>query len=92
MFGNGFVEIIWVGVSYDEAFHAAICNCRLDNMLFIYPFDDLKMMEGLGTIGLDIFEEMQVLIDFIFVPTGGGFNVLFFLASFGYVFHFSPLI
>ena len=46
------------------------------------------MMEGQGTVGLDIFEEMQVLIDFIFVPTGGGFNVLFSLALSGIFFTF----
>lgn len=72
MFGNKFVEIILVGDSFDEAFNEAIADSRLNNMVFIYPFDDLKIIEGQGTIGLEIFEKMQAPIDYIFVPIGGG--------------------
>jgi threonine dehydratase len=40
-------------------------------MTFIPPFDDYKIIEGQGTVGLEILEE-QPQIDYLFMPVGGG--------------------
>jgi threonine dehydratase len=40
-------------------------------MTFIPPFDDLHIIEGQGTVGVEILED-QPQVDFIFLPVGGG--------------------
>ncbi len=42
-----------------------------NKMIFIPPFDDYRIIEGQGTVGVEILED-QSDIDFIFVPVGGG--------------------
>jgi threonine dehydratase len=40
-------------------------------MTFIPPFDDPRIVEGQGTVAVEILEELDG-IDYIFVPVGGG--------------------
>ena len=40
-------------------------------MTFIPPFDDYRIIEGQGTVGVEILED-QSDIDYLFVPVGGG--------------------
>src|SRR5690606_10385825 len=42
-----------------------------NNMVFIPPFDHLKVIEGQGTVGKEILDEIEN-IDYIFIPIGGG--------------------
>ena len=42
-----------------------------NQMKFIHPFDDLKIIEGQGTVALEILNELPE-IDYVFVPVGGG--------------------
>ena len=39
---------------------------------FVHPFDDEKIIEGQATVGLEILEQSNENIDFVFVPVGGG--------------------
>ena len=39
---------------------------------FIHPFDDEKVIEGQATVGLEILEQTNAPIDYVFVPVGGG--------------------
>jgi threonine dehydratase len=41
------------------------------NMVFVPPFDDLRIIEGQGTVAVEILEEKND-IDYLFVPVGGG--------------------
>ncbi len=72
MFGNGFVEIILVGDTFDQANTAAIEACEKNNLVFIPPFNDPKIIEGQATVGLEILNEVKEHIDYVFVPIGGG--------------------
>lgn len=72
MFGNGFVEIILEGDSYDESYKAALDECNRMNRSFIHPFNDEKVIEGQGTVGLEILEQASSSIDYLFLPIGGG--------------------
>lgn len=72
MFGKDFVEVMMIGDSFDEANQNAQKYCKRKNMAFIPPFDDIKVIEGQATIGLEIMEDMKAPIDYIFVPIGGG--------------------
>ena len=42
-----------------------------NNMIFIPPFDDLQIIEGQATVGVEILEDLSD-IDYLFVPVGGG--------------------
>ncbi|MBT6439902.1 MAG: threonine ammonia-lyase IlvA [Flavobacteriales bacterium] len=72
MFGEEFVEIKLVGDTFDDAQVAAKLYCVENEMTFIPPFDDAKVIEGQGTIALEILEQTSKSIDYLFVPVGGG--------------------
>jgi threonine dehydratase len=40
-------------------------------MTYIPPFEDLRIIEGQGTVAVEILEDLQG-IDYLFVPVGGG--------------------
>ncbi len=71
MFGEDFIEIKLVGDTYDDCAIAAKKFTEEHNMVFIPPFDDFRIIEGQGTVGVEILED-QSDIDYLFVPVGGG--------------------
>lgn len=71
MFGENFIEIKLVGDTYDECEVAAKRYTEEHRMAFIPPFDDCKIIEGQGTVGVEIQEELSK-VDYLFVPVGGG--------------------
>lgn len=73
MFGNGNIEIVLVGDTFDECAKAAKEYTQEHGMTFIPPFDDKRIIEGQGTIGIEILEEMAgEKVDYVFIPIGGG--------------------
>ncbi len=72
MFGNGNIEIILKGDTFDDSNRIAIEYAKNENKLFVPPFDDPYVIEGQGTIGLEIIEACKEKPDYIFVPIGGG--------------------
>lgn len=70
-FGDNFIEIKLVGDTYDECAIAAQKFCELNRLTYIHPFDHHKIIEGQGTIGIEILED-QPDIDYLFIPVGGG--------------------
>jgi len=71
MFGEGFVEIKLTGDNFDDCAAAAKEFTVEKGMIFIPPFDDHRIIEGQGTVGLEILED-QSQVDYLFVPVGGG--------------------
>jgi threonine dehydratase len=71
MFGEGNVEIRLVGDTYDDCELAARTFVKETGMVFVPPFEDYRIIEGQGTVGLEILEDLPD-IDFLFVPVGGG--------------------
>lgn len=72
MFGKEFVEVILTGDTFDDSFAAASAFSEKNNVAFIHPFDDEKVIEGQGTIGLEILEDSDKKIDYLILPIGGG--------------------
>lgn len=72
MFGQNSIEIKLTGDTFDETGRAAKRFCQENNHLYIPPFDDIEIIEGQATIGLEILEKYQQQIDYIFIPIGGG--------------------
>lgn len=81
MFGNGYVEIILTGDTFDDAQQKAMEACRSECKTFIHPFDDEKVIEGQATVALEILNQTQD-IDYLFVPIGGGGLISGMLAVF----------
>lgn len=71
MFGEGFVEVKLVGDTFDDCANAAKEYTIEHQMTFIPPFDDLRIIEGQATVGVEILED-QSDIDYLFMPVGGG--------------------
>ncbi|MBN8674744.1 MAG: threonine ammonia-lyase [Chitinophagales bacterium] len=71
MFGEDFIEVILVGDTFDDCAVAAKKYTEENQMTFIPPFDDLRIIEGQGTVAMEILED-QSAIDYLFVPVGGG--------------------
>ncbi|MFT3739359.1 MAG: threonine ammonia-lyase [Breznakibacter sp.] len=72
MFGREMVEVVLTGDTYDEAYSAAKKDCDEHHSVFIHPFDDLHVIAGQGTVGLEILREVNQRIDYVFIPIGGG--------------------
>ena len=71
MFGEGFVEVKLIGDTFDDCAVAAKKYTEEHGLTFIPPFDNIRIIEGQSTVGIEILEEQQN-IDFIFLPVGGG--------------------
>ncbi|MNP95224.1 L-threonine dehydratase catabolic TdcB [compost metagenome] len=72
LFGKSFVEIVLTGDTFDDAYAKAVEDAKINNKIFIHPFDDVKVIAGQGTVGLEILESFSGPIDYVFVPIGGG--------------------
>jgi len=64
-------EVVLHGANYEEACAEATRLCTEQRMTFIHPFDDLLVMAGQGTIGLEMLEQVEGL-EAVVVPIGGG--------------------
>ncbi|QRM89205.1 threonine ammonia-lyase [Lacinutrix sp. WUR7] len=73
MFGEDYVDVVLVGDTFDDAYHAAMKQCEALNKTFIHPFNDEKVIEGQATVGLEIIDQAKEHpIHYVFVPVGGG--------------------
>lgn len=57
--------------SYDDAYAYARALQQEHGYSFIHPFDDVDVMAGQGTIGLELLDQLPDL-DAVIVPVGGG--------------------
>jgi threonine dehydratase len=71
MFGGDNTEIVLTGDTFDECQAHALEFTKANKMVFIPPFDHLKVIEGQGTVGKEVLDDISN-IDYIFVPIGGG--------------------
>ncbi|MEI6865684.1 MAG: threonine ammonia-lyase IlvA [Flavicella sp.] len=72
MFGQSYVEVVLVGDTYDASYEAASIYCIKNKATFVHPFDDLDVIAGQGTVGLEIIDQTKESIDYLFLPVGGG--------------------
>ena len=64
-------EVIQHGTIWDEANEKARQLVAERGLTYIHPFDDLELIGGQGTVGLEIVEDWPE-VDVIVVPIGGG--------------------
>ncbi|WP_089379412.1 threonine ammonia-lyase IlvA [Lutibacter flavus] len=72
MFGGEFVTIQLYGDSFDDSQKAASEFCFENKSTYVHPFDDLDVIAGQGTVGLEILNDCDSQIDYLFMPVGGG--------------------
>jgi threonine dehydratase len=71
MFGDDSIEIRLTGDTYDDCAVAAKRFTEEQDMTFIPPFDDVRIIEGQATVAMEILSD-KPNIDFVFIPVGGG--------------------
>ena len=64
-------EVVLHGRIWDEANALAQRLAAEQGLTFIHPFDDLQLIAGQGTVGLEIAEDLPD-VDAVVVPIGGG--------------------
>ena len=71
-FGKNFIEINLHGKSFADAYYEAELYCKNYNKTFVHPYNDLKIIEGQATLFLEMINQIDFKIDYLFVPIGGG--------------------
>jgi threonine dehydratase len=59
------------GTTYENAHQAALRHSAKSKALYIHAYDDVEVIAGQGTAGLEIFTELPA-VETIIVPVGGG--------------------
>ena len=72
MFGKDKIDVQLVGDTFDDAYAASVEFCEQGGATFVHPFDDLQVIEGQGTVGLEILEDSAHKIDYLLLAIGGG--------------------
>lgn len=65
-------EVVLHGAVYDDAYEMAVKVQKETGATFLHPFNDKYVIAGQGTIGLEIFEQLDGNVDTVLVPIGGG--------------------
>ena len=64
-------EVVLHGSIWDEANAKMLELARQQGMTVIHPFDDLQLITGQGTLGLEVYDDFPQ-VDVAVVPIGGG--------------------
>lgn len=64
-------EVVQAGQVYDECYVRAVELQKETGATFLHPYNDVDVMAGQGTIGLEILEDLPDA-DVVIVPIGGG--------------------
>jgi len=71
MFGNGQVETVLAGDTFDDCLREALIYTEKNGLTFIPPFDHPLVIEGQGTVGVEILQQLPDC-DVVIMPVGGG--------------------
>jgi threonine dehydratase len=71
MFGNGNVELVLTGDTFDDCLREALAYTEAHDMTFIPPFDHYRIIEGQGTVGVEIMNDLPD-VEVVVMPIGGG--------------------
>jgi threonine dehydratase len=64
-------EVVLHGTIWDEANERALELVDSEGLTYIHPFDDLELIAGQGTLGLEIYDDVPE-VSTVVVPIGGG--------------------
>ncbi|MFT8321745.1 MAG: threonine ammonia-lyase IlvA [Bacillus sp. (in: firmicutes)] len=72
MFGKDNVEVILVGDTFDDSYVEAVSCAEKEERAFIHPFNDENVIAGQGTVAIEIMNDSDEPIDYVFASIGGG--------------------
>ncbi|MEH6948110.1 threonine ammonia-lyase IlvA [Bacillus sp. JJ634] len=72
LFGRDNIEIVLVGDTFDDSFANAMICAKDEGRTFIHPFDDELVIAGQGTAAVEILNDCDEKIDYVFAAIGGG--------------------
>jgi threonine dehydratase len=64
-------EVVLHGTIWDEANEHALELVESQGLTYIHPFDDLELIAGQGTLGLELYDDLPD-VHTVVVPIGGG--------------------
>ena len=64
-------KVVLAGDCYDDAYARACEICREEGATFLHPYNDLEVIAGQGTLGMEILGDLPA-VDIVIVPAGGG--------------------
>jgi len=64
-------KVVLAGAGYDDAYARACEICEQEGAAFLHPYNDLEVIAGQGTLGLEILGDLPT-VDIIITPAGGG--------------------
>ncbi len=70
--GGQWVDIELVGDTFDATYQLAAEYAQAAQKVFVHPFDDLRIIAGQGTVGVEIARQLAGGPDFLVAPIGGG--------------------
>ncbi|WP_420798825.1 threonine ammonia-lyase, biosynthetic [Geothrix limicola] len=65
-------EVVLHGDSFEEAYAHSQALAASEGRVYIHPYDDLDVIAGQGTIGMELLRQMPRNLQAVFVPVGGG--------------------
>lgn len=71
MHGHGSVELVLTGDTFDDCLREALAYTEAHEMTFIPPFDNYRIIEGQGTVGVEILQDLPDA-EVVIMPIGGG--------------------
>lgn len=72
LFGGPFVDVVLTGDTFDDSLQEALDYGEREGLSFVHPFDHPKVIAGQGTVGLELMNDMQGPVDYVFAGIGGG--------------------
>lgn len=64
-------EVVLAGLTFDDAYEVSRVHAEATGATYLHPFDDLDVIAGQATLGLDILAEVPDVATIV-VPIGGG--------------------
>lgn len=71
-FGRDQIDIKLIGDTFDDAFKAAMQFTEENDKTFVHPFDDADVIAGQGTVAIEVLNDIEKPIDYVFSSIGGG--------------------
>lgn len=71
-FGGSYITIKLVGQTFDEASKAAQQFVKETKAIYVHPFNDPATIAGQGTVGKEIYEQLDGKVDVVVAGIGGG--------------------
>lgn len=70
--GGENIEIVLTGDTFDQSHVEAIADAEKSGRKLIPPFNDPLIIQGQGTVGIEMLEQLDAPLDYLFIPVGGG--------------------